>query len=154
MNPAQSIKSVLVVEDDPQSARLSQLAIQETDPQITIHLARSGAEAWEVLQTLVHESPDALPDLVLLDITLPGVDGWQLLAQIRRDAALAHLHVVVLTVSKDDRYVQKCYDLHADGFVNKPLSSVKFTRLVTSRKEFSLSIEPPSPDEGPSEIWY
>jgi len=145
---------VLLVEDDPQSARLTQLAIQEAAPGVKIQMARTGAEAWEVLQALVHQSPEGLPDLVLLDITLPGVDGWQLLRQIRHDAALAGLYVVVLTVSKDDRYVQKCYDLHADGFVNKPLSSAKFTGLVMCRKEFSLSIEPPRPEEGPSEIWY
>ena len=148
------VKDILLVEDDPGSARLTELAIERSGASFSVTLATSGNQALKILRRQGQYKNAAQPDLVLLDITLPEMNGWEVLRDIRSDPKLMELAVVVLTVSKDDRYVQKCYDLQADGFINKPMNTEKFHGLIDSDDIFTLSIEPLSPEQVPPDIWY
>jgi len=149
-----SVKEILLVEDDPASARLTELVIERSKIDGHVTTVATGEEATKVLTRQGPYAKTAKPDLVLLDITLPTMSGWDVLATIRDDPKLTEIPVVVLTASCDDRYVQSCYDLRADGFINKPMTVEKLDHLLESNEVFSLSLEPMRPEHIPPDIWY
>ncbi len=145
------VRNILLVEDDPGSIRLTEMAVKNSKFDVQLQVAVDGGQAMVVLRD---SKQKALPDLILLDITLPGANGWEILRAIKNDSKLASIPVVVLTASIDERYVQKCYDLQADGFINKPLDVEKLTEILFGGEGFTLSLKPLKPGELPSDIWY
>ncbi len=110
---------VLFVDDDPDHAVLITRAIKEADTTAEIHTASDGEAALALLRTTEDVSPD-LVDLVLLDINLPGLSGLDVLAQIKGDAALRRLPVVMLTSSELSSDIARAYELGASGYISKP----------------------------------
>ncbi len=107
---------VLFVDDDPDHAVLITRAIKEADITAELHTASDGEEALALLRT----TEDAPPDLVLLDINMPGLSGLDVLAQIKGDAALRRLPVVMLTSSELSSDIARAYELGASGYISKP----------------------------------
>ena len=90
---------ILLVEDNPADARLTQEAIRDTEFRYQLHLAEDGEEAMEFLHQEGEFSDVPRPDLILLDLNLPGMDGREVLAEIKSDEDLGSIPVVVLTTS-------------------------------------------------------
>ena len=131
---------ILLIEDNPGDVRLAREALQESKIQNDVHVVTDGRQAIAFLRK-EGEYADALrPDLILLDLNLPWMDGREVLAEIKADAKLRRIPVVVLTVSKAEEDVLQSYDLHANCYLTKPIDMGQFMKLVHSINNFWLSI--------------
>ncbi|GIU99283.1 MAG: two-component system response regulator [Actinomycetota bacterium] len=130
---------ILLVEDNPADAHLVAQALGGDGRCAELHVARTGEEALAYLRP----GPDgAAPrcDLILLDLRIPGTDGREVLAEVRRDPALRRTPVVVLSTSSAERDVLDAYDLHANAFVTKPLDLEAFLGAVGSVVRFFSAV--------------
>lgn len=110
---------VLLVEDSVADVELSREALAETGHPTRLHTVPSGEEAIELLERAV-ETGEGMPDLVLLDLNLPGLDGHRVLRWIRQNEALCSVPVVILSSSSASRDVAQAYGAGASGYVMKP----------------------------------
>jgi len=124
---------VLLVEDDPNDVELTLHALQGAKLRNVVHVARDGAEALEFLQAHV-------PDLILLDLNLPKLDGREVLERIKRDERLRPIAVIVVTSSSAEEDVAKTYRLNANAYVTKPIDPAVFLKAVNAIGRFWLEI--------------
>jgi len=124
---------VLLVEDDPGDVRLTREAL---NVRTHLHVAENAEQAMAFLHRRGEHEDAPRPDLILLDLNLPGRDGRELLAQIKNSEELRQVPVVVLTTSNDEQDIQRAYDLNANSYVTKPLNWVKFVSIVRSIENF------------------
>jgi CheY-like chemotaxis protein len=125
--------TVLLVEDNPRDEELTLLALEESHLVNEIVVARDGAEALDYLfGTGVHAGRDTRvqPQLVLLDLKLPKVDGLEVLARLRQDARTALLPVVMLTSSDVEHDLVRSYQLHVNSYIRKPVDFVQFLEAI------------------------
>ena len=114
--------SVLLVEDEPGDARLIEEAFLAASFKCKLHRAADGIEAMEYLRSILDGTQDmGLPDLVLLDINMPRMNGHEVLAEMKADSRLREIPVVVLSTSTAPRDITGAYNEGAAGFVTKPL---------------------------------
>lgn len=125
--------NILLVEDNPGDIRLTQEAIKTTDREVTLQTITHGDEAVEFFQQATEGS---LPDLVLLDLNLPGQDGCEVLETVRGDSRLKPLPVIMLTSSEADEDIARCYDAQANAYLTKPTDPAKFRSLVEELERF------------------
>ena len=123
----------MLVEDCAADAELARYAIQVAQAELALEVVTDGLAALERLRS---PGPAGLPDLVMMDLGLPRLDGLGLLQAIRSDPALTHLPVVILTGSTDPRVVRQCYQLLANAFVPKPLDFDAFIETVRALVTF------------------
>jgi two-component system response regulator len=125
-------KTILLVEDNPDDEALTLRALSKNNILNEVVVARDGAEAVDLLfGTGAHAGKTQdLPQLVLLDLKLPKLDGTEVLRRIRSNERTRLLPVVVLTSSKEDRDIIESYKLGANSYVRKPVDFVEFTEAV------------------------
>lgn len=116
--------SILLVEDNPDHAVLAKLSLSRLDEIREVRLAMDGVEALEILES----SP--LPDLILLDLRLPRLDGFELLERLRRDERFRKIPVIVLTTSAARVDLQRSRSLGAIGYLTKPLDGSALRRFM------------------------
>ncbi len=141
-------KIVLLVEDNRDDELLTIRAFKKNNLRNEIVVARDGVEALEYLFcTGPHAGREpTLPELVLLDLKLPRLDGLEVLRQVRADARTAVLPVVVLTSSKQEEDLMKSYQLGANSYVRKPVEFEAFLEAVKNLGLYWLVVnEPPPP---------
>ncbi len=131
---------ILVVEDNPGDARLTQEALRDGNLRSTLHHVPDGVEALAFLRREGPYSSVPRPDLILLDLNLPRMDGYEILAAIKDNDDWKRIPVIVLTTSDDERDVLKVYDLHANCFIRKPVQLDAFLAVVQSIQDFWLTI--------------
>jgi two-component system, chemotaxis family, response regulator Rcp1 len=129
---------VLLVEDSPGDVRLTQEAFRIANPLIHVRVAADGVEALAYLKS-TDAAYEQRPDLILLDLNLPKMDGREVLASIKDDAALKMIPTVVLTTSDAEADVARSYQLHANCYLNKPVDLDVFEALVKSISDFWLT---------------
>jgi len=130
---------VLLVEDSIGDVRLTQEALREANRAIHLHVAVDGIEAMSFLR---REGPHARaprPDLILLDLNLPKMDGREVLAQIKADDSLKTIPTIILTTSEAEADITKSYQLQANCFLSKPVQLEAFESLVKSINDFWLT---------------
>jgi two-component system, chemotaxis family, response regulator Rcp1 len=130
---------VLVVEDSPGDVRLTQSAFRSIDRSIHVHVASDGVEAMAFLR---HEGANRdvpRPDLILLDLNLPRMDGREVLACIKSDDSLKMIPTIILTMSESPADIARSYQLHANCYLHKPLDLVAFEKLVQNINDFWLA---------------
>ena len=120
---------VLLVEDNPDDLELARLAFERGRFARSIDVARDGAEALDYLFGPAATDP---PQVVLLDIKLPLVDGIDVLRRIKADPRTRHIPVVMLTSSAQDRDLHACYELGANSYIVKPVDMEQFMSAVNS----------------------
>lgn len=133
MNDSNQDKHILLVEDNPDDELLTLRALKQNNVANEIIVAHDGVEAIEYLfgsGARAGQLPVVLPQLVLLDLKLPRVDGFEVLRRIRADAHTQFLPVVVLTSSDEDKDIVESYQLRANSFVRKPVDFVQFTDAI------------------------
>ncbi|MGZ5079777.1 MAG: response regulator [Usitatibacter sp.] len=131
---------ILLVEDNPGDYRLTQEALHEGKVYNNLHWAKDGVEALDFLNRRGKHSDAPRPDIILLDLNLPKKDGREVLSEIKADADLKAIPVVILTTSKAEEDVLRSYDLHANCYVTKPVDLDKFIVVVQSIDRFWLTI--------------
>jgi chemotaxis family two-component system response regulator Rcp1 len=142
---------ILLVEDSPGDARLTREAFRDCRVLNNLHHVEDGVEALAFLNREGAYGEVPRPDLILLDLNLPRMDGRELLATIKRDEGLKRIPVVVLTTSNDERDVLRTYNLHANCFITKPVHLDRFLEVVKSIEEFWLTIvRLPRPNSAPA----
>ena len=130
---------VLLVEDNPGDVRLTQEAFREATIAIELHVATDGVEAMEFLRREGDHGAAPRPDLVLLDLNLPRMDGREVLALIKSDEGLKSIPTVILTTSESEADIVKSYNLQANCYLRKPVHLEVFESLVKSIIDFWLS---------------
>lgn len=126
---------ILLVEDNLEDARLTMQALKQKDIHCRIQLVCDGDEAWDFLHSKGVFARAPLPDLILLDMELPKRSGPGVLADIRADARLQNIPVIVLTASAVHKAVLQAQNLHVDGFMTKPVSWEQFVDVVKSLRK-------------------
>ncbi|MBS4096938.1 MAG: response regulator [Sulfuricella sp.] len=140
MNPSNKVVDILLVEDNPGDVRLTEEALRESGLKVNLRVVRDGLEALSALRGEELSVPPAHPDLILLDLNMPRMDGRELLGIIKTDDRLKRIPVVVLTTSAADQDVERAYELHANCYITKPVELDRFIDIVHSIKGFWLSV--------------
>ncbi len=130
---------VLQVEDSPGDVRLTQEAFHDANMSIKLHVASDGVEAMAFLRKEGAHVDAPRPDLILLDLNLPKMDGREVLAHIKRDESLKTIPIVILTTSGAEADIVKSYQLQANCYLSKPVQLDAFQSLVKSINDFWLT---------------
>jgi len=135
---------VLVVEDNPndvtiikRAMRKSDLkAMRKSDLKCELYFAQDGEEALDALAQKGDFEDTPRPDLILLDINLPKINGLEVLAKIKQDERLRRIPVIVLTISEREEDMVKAYDSGAASYMTKPVDSKDFERLIQTVQDY------------------
>ncbi len=130
---------MLLVEDSPGDVRLTQEAFREVNPSIQLHVANDGVEAMAFLRNEGANVGAPRPDMILLDLNMPKMDGRAVLAHIKEDDRLKTIPTVILTTSEAEADILKSYQLQANCYLSKPAELDAFESLVKSINEFWLT---------------
>lgn len=128
------IPELLLVEDSAFDAELTITALREKHLANNLYHVEDGAEALDFVFArgrYADREASVLPSLILLDLKMPRVDGLEVLRQLKEDAATKSIPVVVLTSSKEDPDIKRCYALGANSYIVKPVSFDNFSKVVT-----------------------
>ncbi|WP_224450248.1 response regulator [Haloprofundus salilacus] len=131
---------ILLIEDNPGDVRLTREAFKEGQIENTLHVAKDGVEALDFLFKRGEYADAPCPDIILLDLNLPGKNGDEVLEEIRDDPHLSRIPVIVLTSSEAESDIVKSYELRANAYLTKPVNPVEFIETIQSFKSFWLSI--------------
>jgi CheY-like chemotaxis protein len=131
---------ILLVEDDPGDVVMTREAFQDYKVHNQLHVVDDGAEAMAFLRNEGVYAERPRPDLVLLDLNLPKMDGREVLEAIKSDPELASIPVVVLTTSENEDDVLRSYSLHANAYVTKPVDFERFIEVVRQIDDFFVTV--------------
>ena len=130
---------VLLVEDSPGDVRLTQEAFRAANGAVNLHVATDGVEAMAFLRREGNQADAPRPELILLDLNLPKMDGREVLAHIKEDESLKLIPTVILTTSIAEADIKRSYELQANCYLSKPVQLDEFESLVLSINEFWLT---------------
>ncbi|MBD2165811.1 response regulator [Calothrix membranacea FACHB-236] len=131
---------VLLVEDNPGDALLTRIALEDSKISVNLSVVEDGVEAMAFLRKQDKYADVPHPDIVLLDLNLPKKDGREVLAEIKGDAHLRRIPVVVLTTSQAEEDIVKAYNLAANCYITKPVDFDQFVRIVRSIENFWFAV--------------
>ena len=141
--------SILLVEDDPADQKLIRASLKEQRLANDLHIVSSGEEGIDFLQRRRdYSGRGAQPDLILLDLNMPGMGGKEFLRRIKDDEGLKQIPVVILTTSDSERDIIESYKLQASGYVSKPVTLDEFKEVMRKIKEYWFVICKRLPREG------
>ncbi|MGA3216536.1 MAG: response regulator [Acidimicrobiales bacterium] len=132
--------NILLVEDDPGDVLITREALSAAKIFHNLEVLDNGEEAIAYLRKEGEYRDAARPDLVLLDLNLPRLDGREVLARIKGDEGLRRIPVVVLTTSNAEEDVLRSYDLHANAYVTKPVDFDAFMAVVRQIDDFFVTV--------------
>jgi chemotaxis family two-component system response regulator Rcp1 len=133
---------ILLVEDNEGDIILTTEAFKDMKLDNKISVVRDGEEALRFLKKQGEHAGASTPQLVLMDINLPGMDGKQLLDIIKKDDELKEIPVVMLTCSDTDADISECYDKHVNWYITKPIDYDKYTKVMHEIEAFYVSFVP------------
>lgn len=131
---------ILLVEDNPGDVRLTREALKDAKMLNRLHVVEDGEAALSFLHRREQYVQAPRPDLILLDLNLPGTNGREVLADIKADAELKAIPVVILTTSRAEEDILKAYKLYANCYITKPVDFIQFIRVVKAIETFWLTI--------------
>lgn len=131
---------ILLVEDDPGDVLMTREALEESKLLHNLKVLDDGEQAINYLKRNPPYEDVGRPDLVLLDLNLPRVDGREVLSVVKADPSLRQIPCVVLTTSDAEDDVSHSYDLHANAYVTKPVDFDAFTKVVRQIDDFFFTI--------------
>jgi len=131
---------ILLAEDNPADLRLAHETLLDYKMQNTLHVVKDGESALHFLQRRGKYANAPIPDLVLLDLALPKLDGIEILTAMKEDVTLRHMPVVLLTASSMDQEMLRNFDIKPDCFILKPLTLERFLDAVRCFPQMGLSI--------------
>jgi two-component system response regulator len=131
---------ILMIEDNPGDVRLTKEALKSNKISNNLHVCQDGEEGLDYLFQRNGFETAVRPDLVLLDLNLPKVNGREILKSVKEDPTLRRIPIVVLTSSEAEEDIVKSYDLHANSYISKPVDFDQFITVVKTIEEFWLSV--------------
>lgn len=131
---------ILLVEDNPADIRLTIEGLKEAKIANVLHSVRDGDHALDFLYRRAPHADAPRPDLILLDLNLPGLDGRSVLARIKDDDDLRIIPVVVLTSSEAEADIINAYEAHANCFISKPIDFAGFLKVVQSIENYWFTV--------------
>lgn len=131
---------ILLVEDSPSDTELTVEALAESKICNRLSIVEDGVQALEFLHRQGAFADAPRPDLILLDLNLPRKDGREVLAEIKTDANLQTIPVVVLTTSEAEQDVLRAYTLHANCYITKPVDFKQFLKVVKAIESFWFTV--------------
>ena len=134
------VKTILLIEDSPGDVRLTQEAFRVADGALRLHVVPDGVEAVSFLRREGVHGEAPRPDLILLDLNLPRMDGRQVLSVIKQDDDLKTIPTVILTTSEREEDIDAVYQLRANCYLTKPVEFDAFESLVRSISDFWLTM--------------
>lgn len=142
MIASQSLKpiEVLLVEDSPSDANLTIKKLKTAKVLNNLHWVEDGESAMEFLQKVGEFVNAPRPDLILLDLNLPGMDGREVLSEVKSDPKLKKIPIVILTTSADEQDVARAYNLNANCYITKPVDIQQFLKAIDLIEDFWLAL--------------
>lgn len=137
---SEKLAEILMVEDDPEDADLTRQTLLQVKLRNRLHHVQDGVEAMRFLRRQGDYANAPRPDLILLDLNLPRMDGREVLAEIKDDVSLKSIPVVVLTSSNAEEDILRSYGLFANCYVTKPVDLEQFVTIVQSIENFWISV--------------
>jgi chemotaxis family two-component system response regulator Rcp1 len=134
--PNETPVHILLVEDNPGDQDLATMVLRDSARPMTVHVAEDGVEAMRYLERKGQYANAPRPDLVLLDLNLPRKDGRQVLEEMKSNPVLRTIPVVILTTSVASDDVARCYGLHANCYVRKPVSLEEYIEKMHAIQTF------------------
>ncbi len=131
---------LLLVEDSPSDVMMTREALREGRVLHELHVATDGEVAMAILRRQGAHADAPRPDLIILDLNLPKMDGREVLAELKADADLRSIPVVVLTTSAAEEDILQSYQLHANCYVTKPVGFDRFLAVVRGIEDFWLCL--------------
>jgi CheY-like chemotaxis protein len=131
---------LLLVEDNMGDQRLTMEVLKDSKVCSKMHTACDGVEALAFLHKEGKYADAPTPDLILLDLNMPRKDGREVLAEIKADAELRRIPVLVLTTSSAESDIKKTLDLHANCYITKPVDLEQFANVIKTIEEFWFNI--------------
>ncbi|MFB1066626.1 response regulator [Natrinema sp. H-ect4] len=131
---------ILLVEDNPGDVRLTKEAFKQGRIENDLHVVSDGIEALAFLSQEGEYADAPRPDLILLDLNLPGKGGEEVLEELKEDPVLRSIPVIVLTSSRAEEDVVKSYELHANAYLTKPVDPDEFIQTVRAFEKFWFSV--------------
>jgi chemotaxis family two-component system response regulator Rcp1 len=132
-------KDILLVEDTPGDVRLAHEAIRDAKVRANLHVVGDGVEAMAFLRRQGKYADAARPDLIMLDLTMPKKNGFEVLAEIKADAGLKKIPVIIFSVSKSEGDIRRAYDLQANCYVVKPADLNGLIVVIKAIDDFWLT---------------
>lgn len=131
---------ILLVEDHPADVLLTRKALGKLKTPTSLHVTVDGVDAMDFLRREGRYQTAVRPDLVLLDLNMPRRDGRAVLRDVKGDVDLRVLPVIVLTTSAASHDIRLAYDLHANGYVVKPVTFVEFVSALEAIERFWMNV--------------
>jgi two-component system, chemotaxis family, response regulator Rcp1 len=131
---------ILLVEDNPGDIELTKMAFSNARIRNNLYVVENGDQAMDFLSQKGDYCNVPRPDIILLDLHLPGKDGWEVLADIKEDDDLKDIPVIILTTSKAEEDVIRTYKLHANSYIQKPVDVNEFIATIRSLEDFWLTV--------------
>lgn len=141
MNSHQTFRPVeiLLVEDSPSDANLTIREFSKAKIANNLHWIEDGETAMKYLRQQDEFANVPRPDLILLDLNLPGMDGREVLAEVKSDSDLKRIPIIILTTSNDEQDILRSYNLNANCYVTKPIDIKQFIHVIQLINEFWLA---------------
>ncbi|WP_261305390.1 response regulator [Paenibacillus andongensis] len=131
---------ILLVEDNPGDIRLIVEVLKEGKINNNLSVVEDGEEALAYLKREGSYQDAIVPDIILLDLNLPKINGTEVLAEIKKDPLLKYIPVIILTTSEAEQDILRAYDLHANCYITKPVNLEQFLTVVRSIENFWLTL--------------
>ena len=131
---------VLFVEDDPGDVELTLEVLNNNKVKVNLNIVNDGVKAMEYLRKEGEYKDTTRPDVILLDLNMPRMDGREVLQEVKNDENLKTIPVVVLTTSDADEDIVKSYTSGANCYITKPVGLEQFTKVVRSLEEFWFTV--------------
>ena len=138
---------ILLVEDNDNDVELSREGFKKSKLVINLHHVKDGEECMAFLRKQGKYAHAPTPDIILLDLNMPRMDGREVLTEISRDEKLCHLPVVILTTSQEEREILKMYQLRWSSYIVKPVDFDQFLRVIQSFSDYWPTVVVLPPDQ-------
>jgi two-component system, chemotaxis family, response regulator Rcp1 len=138
---------ILLVEDNDNDVELTRQGFRMSKLVIDLHHVQDGEECMAFLRKQGNYADAPVPDIILLDLNMPRMDGREVLTEISRDESLRHLPVIILTTSQEEQEILKMYQLRCSSYIVKPVNFNQFLRAIQSFSDYWLTVVvlPPDP---------
>jgi two-component system response regulator len=131
---------ILLVEDNDNDVELTRMAFVKSKLLVNLHHAKDGEECMAFLRQQGKYADAPAPDIILLDLNMPRMDGREVLKEISEDLSLRHLPVVILTTSAEESEILKMYELRCSSYIVKPVNFDQFMRVIQSLADYWLTV--------------
>jgi two-component system response regulator len=131
---------ILLVEDNDDDVVLTREGFERAKVAVNLHHVENGVECMAYLRKQGRYADVPTPDVILLDLNMPLMSGYEVLQQISRDPDLRHLPVVILTTSADERDILRMYELRCSSYIIKPVDFVQFQRVINEFTGYWFSV--------------